>query len=176
MDYTVWNSPSQNTGVGSHSLLQGSFPTQGSNPGLLHCRRILYHLSHQGHPIRATDVEEVCAVTYTKQQRIRRNRGENNPTCELSSIFRHLKVKFCFVPLAKQDPRFQLVSFPFLEAMKAAPLVVVFWQSVKEEDRRGRYFILLMFCSQTWLWNWNSFTSFPFLMSRLPSWTFVLWV
>ena len=39
--YTPWNSPGQNTGVGSLSLLQGIFPTQGSNPGLLHCRRIL---------------------------------------------------------------------------------------------------------------------------------------
>ena len=45
-----WNSPGKNTGVGSHSLLQGIFPTQGWNPGLLHCRRILYHLSHQGSP------------------------------------------------------------------------------------------------------------------------------
>ena len=36
--------------MGSHSLLQGIFPTQGSNPGLLHCRWILYHLSHQGSP------------------------------------------------------------------------------------------------------------------------------
>ena len=35
---------------GCHSLLQGIFPTQGSNPGLLHCRQILYHLSHQGSP------------------------------------------------------------------------------------------------------------------------------
>ena len=35
-------------GVGSHSLLPGVFPTEGLNPGLLHCRRILYHLSHQG--------------------------------------------------------------------------------------------------------------------------------
>ena len=42
-----WNSPGKNTGVGSHSLLQGIFPIQGSNPGLLHCRQILYHLSHQ---------------------------------------------------------------------------------------------------------------------------------
>ena len=39
-----WNSPSQNTGVGSRFLLQGIFLTQGSNPSLLHCRRILYHL------------------------------------------------------------------------------------------------------------------------------------
>ena len=46
-----WNSPGQYTGVGSLSLLQGIFSTQGrSNPGLLHCRWILYHLSHQGNP------------------------------------------------------------------------------------------------------------------------------
>ena len=45
---TPWNSPGQNTEVGSYSLLQGIFPTQGSNPGLLHYRQILYQLSHQG--------------------------------------------------------------------------------------------------------------------------------
>ena len=44
MDY----SPGQNTGVGSLSLLHWIFPTQGSNPGLPHCRQILYQLSHQG--------------------------------------------------------------------------------------------------------------------------------
>ena len=60
--YSPWNSPGQNTGVGSCSLLQGNtgvgscsllqgiFPTQGSNPGLLHCRKILYQLSHKGSP------------------------------------------------------------------------------------------------------------------------------
>ena len=46
--YSPWNSPRQNTGGGSLSLLQAIFPTQGSNSGLLHCRRILYQLSHQG--------------------------------------------------------------------------------------------------------------------------------
>ena len=45
-----WNSPGQNNGVGSHSLLQGIFPTQGSNLGLLHCWQILYHLSYEGSP------------------------------------------------------------------------------------------------------------------------------
>ena len=44
--YSPWDSPGHNTGVGSHSLLQGIFPNQGSNPGLLHCRWILYQLSH----------------------------------------------------------------------------------------------------------------------------------
>ena len=46
--YSPWNSPGQNTGVGSLSLLQGFFPTQGSNPGLRHCSRIPYQLSHEG--------------------------------------------------------------------------------------------------------------------------------
>ena len=44
------DSPGKNTRVGCHALLQGIFPTQGSNPGLPHCRQILYCLSHQGSP------------------------------------------------------------------------------------------------------------------------------
>ena len=49
--YSPWASPGQNTGVGSLSLLQQIFPTQGSNPGLLFCRQILYQLSHSGSPL-----------------------------------------------------------------------------------------------------------------------------
>ena len=45
-----WNSPGKNAGIGCHALLQGIFPTEGSNPGLQHCRQILYQLSHQGSP------------------------------------------------------------------------------------------------------------------------------
>ena len=45
-----WNSPGQNTGVGSLSLLQEILPTQESNPGFPHCRHILYQLSHKGSP------------------------------------------------------------------------------------------------------------------------------
>ena len=45
-----WNSPGQNTGVGSYSLLEGIFPAQGSNSGLPHCSHILYQLSHQESP------------------------------------------------------------------------------------------------------------------------------
>ena len=48
--YSPWNSPDQNTEVGSLSLLQGICPTQGSNPGLPQCRQILYQLSHKGNP------------------------------------------------------------------------------------------------------------------------------
>ena len=46
--YSPWNSPGQNTGEGSLSILRGIFPTQGMNPGLPHCRRVLYLLSLQG--------------------------------------------------------------------------------------------------------------------------------
>ena len=44
------DSPGKNTGVGCHTLLQGIFPTQGYSPGILYCRQILYHLSHQRSP------------------------------------------------------------------------------------------------------------------------------
>ena len=48
--YSPWNSPDQNTGAGSLSFLQGIFPTNRLNPGLPHCRRILYQLSHKRSP------------------------------------------------------------------------------------------------------------------------------
>ena len=44
------DSPGKNTDVGCHALLQGIFPTQELNPCLLHCKQILYRLSHQGSP------------------------------------------------------------------------------------------------------------------------------
>ena len=55
--YSPWNSLGQRTGAGSRSLLQGISPTQGSNPGLLHCRWILYQLSHKGSPPRKLGVQ-----------------------------------------------------------------------------------------------------------------------
>ena len=45
------DSPGKNTGVSCHALFKGIFPTQGSNPGLLHCRQILYQLSYQRSPL-----------------------------------------------------------------------------------------------------------------------------
>ena len=48
--YIPWDSPGQNTRMGSLFLLQQIFPTQGSNSGLPHCRLILYQLSHKGSP------------------------------------------------------------------------------------------------------------------------------
>ena len=48
-----WDSPGKNSGMDCRSFLQGIFPIQGSNSSLLHCRRVLYHLSHQGRPKRS---------------------------------------------------------------------------------------------------------------------------
>ena len=55
--YSPWNSPGQNTGVGSLSLLQGIFPTQRSNPGLPRGRQILYQLGHKVSPTVETWLE-----------------------------------------------------------------------------------------------------------------------
>ena len=46
--FCPWNSQGRNTGMGSHSLLQGIIRTQGLNSDLLHCRWIFYHMSHKG--------------------------------------------------------------------------------------------------------------------------------
>ena len=56
-----WDSPGKNNGVGCHSLLQGTFPTQGLNPGLPHCRQLLYYLSHWGSPNLAIRSNQTCA-------------------------------------------------------------------------------------------------------------------
>ena len=67
------DSPGKNTGVGCHALLQGVFPTQGLNLGLPHCRRILYHLSHQGSP----RIPEWVAYLFS--------RGSSDPGIKLGS-------------------------------------------------------------------------------------------
>ena len=57
-----WNSPGQNTGVSSHSLLQGIFPTQGWNPGLPHCRRTLHQLSHIASSVPCSPVSSAWTI------------------------------------------------------------------------------------------------------------------
>ena len=54
----------KNTGVGSHSILWGIFPTRESNPDILHCRQIFYHPSHQGSPIPLCVCVCVCVCVY----------------------------------------------------------------------------------------------------------------
>ena len=73
-----WDSPGNNTGVGCHALLQGIFPPQGSNPGLQHCRWILYPLSHQGIP--GKTYERLCLKSHEKKKAsMRMHNDENQP-------------------------------------------------------------------------------------------------
>ena len=58
-----WNSPGQNTGVHRLSFLQQIFLTQELNPGLLHCRKILYHLSHQRNPKQDEHPPRLCSLS-----------------------------------------------------------------------------------------------------------------
>ena len=69
-----WDSLGKNTGVGCHALLQGIFPNQGSNPGLLHCRQILYSLSHHGSPRRL----EWVAYPFSRSSSKPRNQIRNS--------------------------------------------------------------------------------------------------
>ena len=86
--YGPWNSPGQNTGMGSLSFLQGIFPTQRLNPGLLHCRQILYQLSHQGSPCISTE-PYLYSFTYlfTCWSSISMNSTSADPTNLISKIF-----------------------------------------------------------------------------------------
>ena len=68
--YIPWNSPNLNTGVSSLSLFQGIFPIQGLNSDLLHCRWILYQLSHQGSP----RIQEWVSYPFSSRSSQPRNR------------------------------------------------------------------------------------------------------
>ena len=85
--YSPWNSPGQNTGVGSLSLLQEIFPTQGSNPGLLHCRWILYQLSHKGSP------RILEWVAYPFSSRFSRPRNQTGVSCIAGRFFTYWAIR-----------------------------------------------------------------------------------
>ena len=80
-DCSPCNSSGQNTGVGCHALLQGIFPTQGSNPGLPQCRQILYQLSHQGSP------RILEWVAYPFSSRSSQPRNQTRASCITGRIF-----------------------------------------------------------------------------------------
>ena len=89
--YSPWNSPDQNSGVGSLSLLQGIFPTQGSNPGLLHYRRILYQLSHKGSP------EILEWVAYPFSSRSSQPRNPTRVSCIAGGFFTNWAIREAFL-------------------------------------------------------------------------------
>ena len=85
--YNPWNSPGQNTGVGSCSLLQGTFPTQGSNPGVPICRQILYPLWHKGSP------RILKWVAYPFSSRSSQSRNRNRVSCIADGFFTNRAIR-----------------------------------------------------------------------------------
>ena len=78
------DSPGKNTGVDCYALLQGIFPSQGSNPGLLHCRWTLYCLSHQGSP-GGRDIPQVDSQVITKPRGCQRLQCQTLQTLEFTN-------------------------------------------------------------------------------------------
>ena len=106
--HSPWNSPGQNTGVGSLSLFQGIFPTQGSNPGLLHCRRILYQLNYQGSPIqycRLFELEGPYPATHPSQEFYSVSKGSHH------NLLKHLPNLETVLPVLQSFPSFFFLSF-----------------------------------------------------------------
>ena len=124
--YNPWNSPCQNTGVGSLSLLQGIFPTQGWKPGLSHCRWILYQLSHGESP----RILEWVAYLFSRGSSQPRNRtgvsciagrffanwaireAHNYWTIEANKITWWHQLQWELVPFAMPAPSSSLLSPP----------------------------------------------------------------
>ena len=90
-----WNSPGKNTGVGSHSLLQGIFPTQGLNSGVPHCRWILYPLSHQGSP----RILEWVAYPFSSRSSWPTN--QTGVSCIAGEFFTSWATRDCHFPLQR---------------------------------------------------------------------------
>ena len=87
-----WNSLGKNIGVGTHSLLQGIFPTQGLNSGLKHYRQILYCLSHQGSPL----VNNKWSVNIRLfEKNCHCQLSEMNTCCVSGSVVKWFRVKVC---------------------------------------------------------------------------------
>ena len=77
----LWDSPGKNTGVGCRSLLQRIFPTQGSNPGLLYCRQILYYLSYR--KVSKTSSSYLC-TPFMSRKALRAHETHQGSQCYLA--------------------------------------------------------------------------------------------
>ena len=93
--YSPWNSPGQNTGVCSLSLLQGTFPTQGLNPSLPHCMQIPYQLSHKGSPIK---LKSSCTMKKTVGK-VKRQPSEWEKIMQTKATYKELISKICKQPM-----------------------------------------------------------------------------
>ena len=100
-----WDSPGKNTGVHCHSLLWGIFPTQGSKPGLLHCRQILYHLKHQGN----LHTHTACMLSHHSCTRLCNSMDCSPPGSSVRGILQVRILELVFIPCSRgsSQPRNQ---------------------------------------------------------------------
>ena len=117
--HSPWNSPGWNTGVGSLSLLQGIFPTQVSNPGLLHGRQILYQLSDKGSP----RILEWVAYPFSRESS--RPRNWTGVSCIAGGFFTNWAIRKPYSPawwtLTAQKPSPGLLPEVFSVPFPAPP-------------------------------------------------------
>ena len=100
--YSPWNSPGQNSRMGSLSLLQEILPTQGSNPGLPHCRQILYQLSHKGSP------RILEWVAYPFSCRSSRPRNQTGVSCIAGGFFTNWAIREALIFYGRPNLIFRL--------------------------------------------------------------------
>ena len=114
----VWNSPGQNTGVGSLSLLQGIFPSQGPNPRLPHCRQILYQLSHKGTP------GILGWVTYPFSSRSPWSRDQTRVSCVAGQFFTNCVIRDLWESSLKLVSK-RLISGTVLRLLEGLSIVFI---------------------------------------------------
>ena len=133
--YSPSNYPGHDTGVGSHSLLQGIFPTQGSNPGLPHYRKILYQLNHQ----RSSNASKIMfkifqarfqqCVNWTLPNVQTRFRKGNGTRDQIANIH-------CIIEKAREFQKYSLKAFDCVDQYKL-------WEILKEMGISGHITWLL---------------------------------
>ena len=117
--YSPWNSLGQNTGMGSLSFLQGIFPTQGSNPGLPHCRWILYQLSHKESP------RILEWIAYPFSSRSSRPKHQTGVSCITCGFFINLATREVWACILSHFNCVQLCTTPWTVA-RQGPLLMGF--------------------------------------------------
>ena len=122
--YRPWNSPGQNTGVGSLSLFQGIFPTQGSNPGLPHCRQILYELSLKRSP------KIVDCVAYPFSSISSRARNQTGVSCIAVRFFTNWATREApYLTLARHIPTLCIFLWDYYQCWDKS-MINLLWLSV----------------------------------------------
>jgi len=116
-----WNSPGQNTGVGSFSLLQGIFPTQGLNPGLPYCKWIQYQLNHKESP------RILEWVAYPFSSKSSQPRNQSRVFCIAGGIFTNSAMREALetsASLNKQNPTLARIPAHLTVCFFSHPLIV----------------------------------------------------